>query len=187
MKNPADIARERIAELKAQIAELQRFLEMYEELAAVVEAAPLSAMPAEGRKNYNADTWGNGKETIRAIELSTGPVDNLARPDDGGGNERRPGEVAAMMESIIRSVGRPMQRGELVLAFEARDFEIPAKDKARYLGTIAWRNKSKFVNIEGQGYWLRDTSLPRGQRLLQLNEIDDDIPDNLKGDSEDFF
>ncbi len=47
-----------------------------------------------------------------------------------------------------------MSRGEIVDAFDRRDIEIPAKDKARYVGTIAWRNKGVFVNIEGRGYWL---------------------------------
>ena len=51
--------------------------------------------------------------------------------------------------------------------FEARDVEIPATDKARYVGTIMWRNKSKFLNIEGRGYWLRGEPVLRTQNDKQ--------------------
>lgn len=61
-----------------------------------------------------------------------------------------------------------MSRGEIVDALERRDVEIPAQDKARYIGTLAWRNKGTFVNIEGRGYWLRDAGVP----LLSGEPID---------------
>jgi hypothetical protein len=77
------------------------------------------------------------------------------------------------MERLIRETGRPMTRGEIVSAFERRDVDIPAKDKARYLGTIAWRHKGTFVNIEGRGYWLKD-SLYRIQAIpTPENEIEE--------------
>ena len=61
-----------------------------------------------------------------------------------------------------------MTRGEIVKAFELRDFEIPAKDKSRYLGTIAWRHKGKFVNVNGLGYWLREVPLVTDHQASHL-------------------
>jgi hypothetical protein len=37
---------------------------------------------------------------------------------------------------------------------------IPFEDKGRYVGTIAWRHKGTFVNVEGRGYWLRGEPIP---------------------------
>jgi hypothetical protein len=71
-----------------------------------------------------------------------------------------------MTERLIREAGHPLTRGEIVKAFEARDVEIPAKDPARYLGTIAWRHKGMFKNVEGLGYWLKGEPMPSGSKLL---------------------
>ena len=60
-----------------------------------------------------------------------------------------PKETAELMERVIREAGRPMSRGEIVDAFDRRDIEIPAKDKARYVGTIAWRQQRGFREYRG--------------------------------------
>jgi len=49
---------------------------------------------------------------------------------------------------------------------EKRGIEIPSTDKQRYLGTILWRHRDRFVNIEGKGYWLRN-GLPSVTGLVQ--------------------
>lgn len=72
-----------------------------------------------------------------------------------------PKEIAELMERVIRERGEPMSRGEIVEALERRDVEIPAQDKARYVGTLAWRKKGTFMNIEGRGYWLRNAGIPK--------------------------
>ena len=65
-----------------------------------------------------------------------------------------------------------MTRGELVEALARRDVHIPAQDKPRYIGTLIWRNKSKFVNIEGRGYWLRGQIAPNDELLLDATEVE---------------
>ena len=64
------------------------------------------------------------------------------------------------MERVIRERGEPLTRGQIVEALEMRDVVIPAVDKSRYIGTLAWRHKSIFVNIDGRGYWLRAEGVP---------------------------
>ena len=33
-------------------------------------------------------------------------------------------------------------------------------DKAAYIGTILWRHRNRFSNIEGKGYWLKGIKVP---------------------------
>jgi hypothetical protein len=78
-----------------------------------------------------------------------------------------------MVERLIRDVGSPMTRGQIVEALALRDVDLPAADKARYIGTIIWRHKSIFVNLKGRGYWLRDA------RPVETGFGDDDSADEL--------
>lgn len=61
---------------------------------------------------------------------------------------------------VILAKGLPMTRGELVAAFEAEGAPIAGRDPNRNVGTIMWRLRSDFVNIEGHGYWPKEVSLP---------------------------
>ena len=56
---------------------------------------------------------------------------------------------------MIRELGKPVQRGEMVERIEAKGVKIWSDDKPRYIGTVLWRDKDRFVNIEGEGYWLK--------------------------------
>jgi hypothetical protein len=94
-----------------------------------------------------------------SLQKNTQAVDKSWDTDESGRTE-----IAQMIERVIRKVGEPMTRGQLVEALERRDVDFPAADKARYIGTIIWRHKAVFVNIEGKGYWLR------GQRLRGLGQ-----------------
>lgn len=76
----------------------------------------------------------------------------------------RPAEIAAAAERIIRNLNRPVQRGELVERIEAEGIEIHSDDKARYVGTVLWREKERFENIEGEGYWLAGLEWPSSPR-----------------------
>lgn len=144
MPTPADIARKKILDLRLQISELERFLEIYERL-----LADGSAIDGGNLSPLSTDAEGN--------ETPQMPVEKGRRKRGSGA---RPDQMADLMERIIREVGRPMTRGEIVVALEKRDVLIPYEDKPRYLGTIAWRNKGRFLNVEGRGYWLRDEPIP---------------------------
>ena len=67
-----------------------------------------------------------------------------------------PRQIADIVERLLREANRPIQRGELAALLEARGVAIPGTDKPRYLGTILWRNKERFPNIPGEGYFLPD-------------------------------
>jgi DNA-binding transcriptional regulator YiaG len=76
---------------------------------------------------------------------------------------RGPQVVISTSDAILRDNGRPMTRGELADELQIRRVYLPGKDnesRARYVGTILWRNRDRFENIEGKGYWLRDVPIP---------------------------
>ena len=62
--------------------------------------------------------------------------------------------LVRVAERILREVGRPLTRGEMVKELEKRGVRLKSSDNPRYVGTIMWRNREKFVNA-GDGYWLR--------------------------------
>jgi hypothetical protein len=95
--------------------------------------------------------------------IGNNSVDNI--PREGRWKRGRPAEIVAIIERIIREAGRPLTRGEIVEALEQRDVHIPAEDKQRYIGTIAWRHKSVFGNVGGLGYWLTGEPLPKAMGL----------------------
>lgn len=148
MTNPADVARERIIALRAEIAELERFLDLYFRLSG--SADPVVAASSQALALPSQES-GKG-----IVSLAVENGDKSAAPVEKRRERARPEAFAEHMERIIRDAGRPMTRGEIVKALQARDIAIPSDDPARYLGTIAWRHKGTFVNIEGKGYWLRN-------------------------------
>jgi hypothetical protein len=85
-----------------------------------------------------------------------------ARPPEASVAGRRltqPEIVANMAAAILKDARMPMTRGALTKEIENRGTKLPAKNKAKYVGTILWRKRDVFENIEGEGYWLK--AVPR--------------------------
>jgi hypothetical protein len=160
MSNPLENAKRRLAELEAEAQRIRLFLAMYEEF-------------SEGTGIEHNDAGIEGTERNLSTErLRRGPRIRVGPT---------PAEIADAMERLLRDVGRPMTRGEIVAALEMRDLEIPAQDKPRYIGTLAWRNKSKFINIEGRGYWLRGLALISDAPIApeSFKELEEEYSDEL--------
>ncbi len=135
MSEPIEEAKKRLAWHMQRAKELEDFLRLYEDL---------SSMNAE-----HGDIWEREpEETKEPVEK---PVERRRMSTRGGATPR---EIAEIMRRVIRERGQPMTRGEIVEALEARDVDLPAADKGRYIGTIAWRHKAFFKHIEGRGYWV---------------------------------
>lgn len=155
MTTPLDNALKRLAELKAEIARIERFVEDYR---AFSDPASPDAELTPGQ------TIGGNISRPGVTEC---PVDNSWRARRLG--RKTPSELAELMARLLAEAGHPMTRGDLVEAIEHRDVEIPAKDKSRYIGTLAWRHKGTFINIEGRGYWLRG-------RLTDVSTVEPNTP-----------
>lgn len=164
MSSPLENAKKKLAQLKAEVARVERFINDFHEFASGTDTdrvEPLSLQNDEGKVS----------------EKSVAPVDSVDKSRRGKGT--RPDAIAKMLENVIRDVGRPMIRSELVEALERRDVELAAADKPRYIGTIIWRHKGIFKHIEGRGYWLRsepDPELPRLSPYTGHLDLDDENP-----------
>jgi hypothetical protein len=86
-----------------------------------------------------------------------------------------PEEVAETARRILKEVGHPLKRGQLVKEFAARHIPLAGKDKNKNLGTILWRHGNMFVSLDGLGYWPKDVPLkgvytPEGAEEADLFE-----------------
>lgn len=69
-------------------------------------------------------------------------------------------EIGRIAKDIILRHGAPMTRGELLEALAKEGVEIVAADRSKSMGTIMWRLREDFANIEGHGYWPRTVPCP---------------------------
>jgi hypothetical protein len=138
MPTPLENARKRLAELEREKADIEQFIKLYGRFSEGTEDAQSEPSETQPRETYPQEPE---------------PMDNGDKLEHRRG--ATPSEIVLLMERVIREVGHPMTRGEIVAALDARDVLISAQDKPRYIGTIAWRHKGKFINVEGRGYWLR--------------------------------
>lgn len=104
------------------------------------------------------------RETEAEQTRADAPVSIVApaKKSESSRPKRSPtGRLAAKVaREIITERGAPMTRGELVKAFESRGYPIAGSPPSRNMGTIMWRLRDKFVNIEGHGYWPKDIPNP---------------------------
>lgn len=110
-------------------------------------------------------TIGMLEDTIRASEpefdFEAPPAESLEgeQTKKRSRGELPPETVAKIARETLIEHGRPMKRGELVKALEAREVPLAGKDKNKNLGTILWRHASMFVSLDGLGYWPKDVAL----------------------------
>lgn len=71
------------------------------------------------------------------------------------GETSRPSVVADAVHALLCAAGEPMQRGDIVRALEAQGVRLPSVDKARYVGTIIWRDK-RVISAGQQGYVVKE-------------------------------
>jgi hypothetical protein len=128
-------ALKRRRELQSELAELDQFIETYRRLLGLGKSErPL------------AEETGGLAQPRRDLFQAVGIPRRRGAPQD----------FADIAERVLAHMGRPLTRYQLVDAIEREGVEIPSSDKARYLGTILWRHKDRFVNLVDFGYWLKD-------------------------------
>jgi hypothetical protein len=166
-------ALKRKKELLRELAEIDSFLAMHERFStwAVV------TLPEEGALEAG----------FPSLKAQSGDL-RVQSSNVGGKRRGRPAEFVVLMQQILKDTGQPMQRAQLVSAVEKMGIIIPSDDKERYLGTILWRNRDKFVNIPGAGYRLTDDMLPdevdEAHQMSDLLQLDDDVKDRALDEAE---
>lgn len=151
---PLDTAVNRMAQLRAELAELETFVRVYYRL-----------FPEEKL----AAKLANGSLRLSSPYPVDNPVDKPVENVDSdkvrsvipSGRKRRrktTDPLVDFMELTIRSIQRPLPRSEIVAMIDLDGrFNLPEADKPRYVGTLLWRNNDRFRNLPGHGYWVRDT------------------------------
>ncbi len=69
------------------------------------------------------------------------------------------GEVVARSKKILRDIGRPMDRAELLLHITAGGYDITTADPSRFIGRTLWESED-FIHIPKKGYWLAGVAEP---------------------------
>ena len=131
-------------DLKRQLAEAEEFLRLWNRVLgsdAVDSVTPSTAM-------------GQG-------EIAAQPLPKKSPTRD------RAAEIA---RKIILAGGIPMTRGQLVEAFEARGTPVGGLNPRRNMGTIMWRLRDRFINLEGLSYWPLDVANERCGYTPDLGE-----------------
>jgi hypothetical protein len=94
--------------------------------------------------------------------LSSAATENVAEPPALPQRVRgalSPEQIARAARDTLLELGRPMKRGALARAMEARQIPLAGKDKSKNLGTILWRHPAMFVTLDKLGYWPKDVPL----------------------------
>ncbi len=134
-----DKALKRLRELEMEMYSLEQFISTYESLTGTkIARDELLAIPNSRKRNENTE----------GTDATSGKKKN------------NPRQIADIAERIIVELNRPLTRGEIVHELEKRDVLLESDDKAKYVGTILWRHKNRFRNIEGVGYWVEGKPLP---------------------------
>ena len=159
-------ALKRKKELERELGEINRFLALYDQFSDANPSTRTKLAAIGGKESVESDLHKSG----------SGDVEKM---------RGRPAEFAGLMEQAIRAHNRPLSRTELVAILEASDVDIPSEDKPRYLGTILWRHKDKFVNVSGKGYLMEDMLPPdqaaKERRMSDMLSEDDDVASADRG------
>ncbi|MGD0634933.1 MAG: hypothetical protein ABSA13_11750 [Beijerinckiaceae bacterium] len=93
-------------------------------------------------------------------EYSSSKTSSEHRDDISGvSSDRAPkgatAKITEAAEQVILAAQRPRPRADLLKEIEARGIVIGGKDPAATLSSALWRERDRFVNIKGFGYWLK--------------------------------
>lgn len=127
-------ALKRKKELQRELAEIEQFIVMHQRFATLSEAAAAA----------------------RDIAADASPTPESSASDMSDKKRGRPAEFADLIEEILKETRKPLQRNEIVVLLEKRGIDIPSDDKPRYIGTILWRQRERFINIPNKGYTVRE-------------------------------
>jgi hypothetical protein len=133
-------ALKRKEELQLELAEIDQFLDTYARLSGYAADAGTTAArgPQEPSQRSSVD------RPSRTLAFT--PIRRRGAPEN----------YADIAEQVLQKSGMPLTRYQLVQAIEREGASIPSTDKDRYIGTILWRHRDRFVNLPGFGYWLKD-------------------------------
>ena len=168
---PLDVALNRMAEIRTELAELETFVRVYYRMFPQERLASKTPTIFKGYRS-EADLREVSEPVDNSVDNS---VDNPSHghADDGAARDqasvvgahrfklKRAREIFRdVFERHIRARGKPLTRIDLLNLIEEDPNSPPLPEgtqdeKAKYLGTLLWRNRDQFKNLSGYGYWLK--------------------------------
>lgn len=140
-------------ELEAKLAEVKTFIRLYGRFASGTkkdQTGVRHAVPRESGADAALHTAPRG--------LGVGAVDQAESPPR---TQLPREEMAPLIRKTLIDVGRPLVRSALLRELGKRGITIGGTVPTKNLGTLMWRLREHFVNIEGRGYWPAGLAVPK--------------------------
>lgn len=140
----------RRTELREELQEVEKFLELYEKFKGTESTQAAMNFSASEAEHIVTDSTERHATNIEAVAGINPPARGLPR------EMLRPHIRDAIMEA-----GRPLTRTELLNAMDRKKIPVGGtSNRAKNMGTILWRLRDDFVSLENMGYWPRTLAYP---------------------------
>lgn len=84
-------------------------------------------------------------------------------------------------EFVLGSEGKPMDRHSLLKAVNEQGISVGGAKPDATLASALWRDKERFINLKGHGYWLRQAAYePAGYDPTDVESDAEALPDDVK-------
>jgi hypothetical protein len=145
----------RRSELRNELRDIERFLELYQQFKAPKEPRQMTMEVPQP----DVDSVEQEKNTAPDLAVVSAAE---AEPGTELGDARLTREaLKPHIHAVIMEAGRPLTRGQILLKLDTRDVRVGGKyDRSKNMGTILWRLRDDFVNLAGRGYWPRNLAFP---------------------------
>lgn len=145
----------RRSELRNELRDIDKFLELYQQFKG-------RRHPRQMTMDVDAPPVDSGEQI--EDERTNQPTD-LPTSEVSGADDEAPGltrqELRPHILAAILDAGKPLTRGQLLQRLDARKARVGGKyDRSKNMGTILWRLRDDFVNLQGRGYWPRGLPFP---------------------------
>lgn len=82
--------------------------------------------------------------------------------------------MSQVVKQILHERRKPMTRTDIVEALELKGIPVAGADRNKAIGTIMWRMRDEFVNLQGWGYWLASEDFPQAAYKAPTGAENDD-------------
>jgi hypothetical protein len=141
----------RRSDLRSELRDVERFLELYQQFKAPSDPRQATLDVREPVEDSEEQT----ESTATAFPPFNGPGVTPEPAEAVPGLSRE--ELRPHIRETIIEAGKPLTRGQILRRLDAKDVRVGGKaDRSKNMGTILWRLRDDFVNLTGYGYWPRD-------------------------------
>ena len=95
-------------------------------------------------------------EAVHAVAARQAPKP-VGRPRSAhtGGPRTVSGKaITPEVENVLRRVGHPLTRTQLVAELKREGIKVTGADKERNVAAVLWRDRARVMNLKGHGYWI---------------------------------